>query len=238
MSLPTLSLLSTVRRPWVCTGTQPATPCTSALQHLMMLCGQVASAVARTFDVHGWFSPATVTIKILLQKVWQAHINRDDPIPEELLMTWTFWREQLSSLTNHQIPTVSSNRPSATCSRLWQSNVSASAARQRHHFCSSNDFLDSLVSLYLDWTSAVHSFSLIINYSRLQPRTWIFRWTLVRLICSPGVVESVIVLLDSFRCQSHGRSLQSHPCRSVEVCGNSSNYIQLTMLLEDSFHKN
>ena len=64
---------------------------------------QVASAVAHTFDVQGWFSPVTVSLKILLQKVWQARISWDDIIPDELLPAWSIWKDQLPDLTVHPI---------------------------------------------------------------------------------------------------------------------------------------
>ena len=43
---------------------------------------QVTSAVARTFDILGWFSPATITIKILLQQLWERKVGWDEKIPK------------------------------------------------------------------------------------------------------------------------------------------------------------
>ena len=39
---------------------------------------QITSDVARMFDVLGWYAPATVIIKILLQKLWRSKINWDE----------------------------------------------------------------------------------------------------------------------------------------------------------------
>ena len=50
---------------------------------------QVASSLARTFDIMGWYSPATVTLKILLQCLWALHL------PAELLPAWNTWKEEL-----------------------------------------------------------------------------------------------------------------------------------------------
>ena len=45
---------------------------------------QLASDVARTFDIMGWFAPATITGKIMLQKLWELKIGWDDKV----LMSW------------------------------------------------------------------------------------------------------------------------------------------------------
>ena len=65
---------------------------------------QVASAVARTFDVLGWFAPATVTLKILLQKIWERKLGWDETIPTELEGVWSAWKEELPLLTQQAIP--------------------------------------------------------------------------------------------------------------------------------------
>ena len=117
---------------------------------------QVASAVAHTFDVHGWFSPATVIIKILLQKVWQAHINWDDP--EELLTTWTSWRKQLSSLTNHPIPRYVADGPSQVIDR------------QLHDFCDASTVAyGGVVYLRLLHANATTSVRLMTSKTRVAP---------------------------------------------------------------------
>ena len=45
---------------------------------------EVASAVSQTFDVLGWFAPATIQVKILLQQLWSLRIGWDEHIPTEL----------------------------------------------------------------------------------------------------------------------------------------------------------
>ena len=52
---------------------------------------QLASAVGRTFDIIGWYSPATILIKILLQQVWKSRIDWDEPLPPNLLLVWEKW---------------------------------------------------------------------------------------------------------------------------------------------------
>ena len=39
----------------------------------------IVSDVAKVFDVLGWLSPVTVKMKILLQRLWEAKVDWDDP---------------------------------------------------------------------------------------------------------------------------------------------------------------
>ena len=41
----------------------------------------LVSDIAKTFDVLGWFSPVIVTMKILLQCVWESKVNWNDLVP-------------------------------------------------------------------------------------------------------------------------------------------------------------
>ena len=64
---------------------------------------QVLSDIARTFDVRGFFSLVTVTLKVLLQKLWQLKLDWDENIPTELSEIWSTWRKELPLITNHPI---------------------------------------------------------------------------------------------------------------------------------------
>jgi len=63
----------------------------------------VASITAKVFDVLGFFSPATITAKILLQKLWKRQVNWDQPIPEELQLCWKTWLADLPLITSQPI---------------------------------------------------------------------------------------------------------------------------------------
>ena len=65
---------------------------------------QVASDVARTFDLLGWYAPSVVVLKILLQNLWKLGMTWDEPVPEELAAVWRSWQAELSSITEHPIP--------------------------------------------------------------------------------------------------------------------------------------
>ena len=58
----------------------------------------VTSVVARIFDVMGWFSPATLPAKSLIQKAWVLQMPWDEPLPEQLQHKWTKWLQQIPVL--------------------------------------------------------------------------------------------------------------------------------------------
>lgn len=41
----------------------------------------VVSDVAKIFDVLGWFAATTISMKILLQRLWELKIEWDEPVP-------------------------------------------------------------------------------------------------------------------------------------------------------------
>ena len=43
------------------------------------------SDLAQTFDVLGWFSPSTVTMKTLFQRLWELKLSWDEVIPPDLI---------------------------------------------------------------------------------------------------------------------------------------------------------
>ena len=89
---------------------------------------EVSSAMAKTFDLLGWFAPATVTIKILMQKIWISKTNGDDPIPQELLPTWEVWSSSITALTDFAIPRRLTTSTSAVISTQLHGFADASMA--------------------------------------------------------------------------------------------------------------
>ena len=61
------------------------------------------SDVARTFDVLGWFSPATIKLKILFQRLWELKLEWDDTVPLSVKTQWLKWRTELPLLANCHI---------------------------------------------------------------------------------------------------------------------------------------
>ena len=64
----------------------------------------VVSDVAKVFDALGLFSPVTVKMKILLQRLWETKLDWDDPVPDNLLEVWSQWRMELPSLSTIHVP--------------------------------------------------------------------------------------------------------------------------------------
>ena len=64
----------------------------------------LVSSIARLFDIFGWCSPAIITMKILLQRLWESNLGWDEPVPENIERAWEKWYEELPQLRNHNIP--------------------------------------------------------------------------------------------------------------------------------------
>ena len=62
------------------------------------------SDITKTFDVLGWFSPAIVKAKILLQHCREQKLDWDDPVPSAIHDAWYNWRSELHLLTEKCIP--------------------------------------------------------------------------------------------------------------------------------------
>ncbi len=65
---------------------------------------KIASDVAKTFDLLGWFAPCTIVVKVLLQELWKLNLAWDDTVSENISHKWKKWREELSLITSHPIP--------------------------------------------------------------------------------------------------------------------------------------
>lgn len=52
----------------------------------------LVSDIAKVFHVFGWFVPTVISMKILLQRVWEEGIDWDYPVPEAIRLAWQQWR--------------------------------------------------------------------------------------------------------------------------------------------------
>ena len=64
----------------------------------------LVSDIAKTYDILGWFSPAIIKVKILLQQLWEQKVGWDDPVSQSILDVWLQWRSELHFLTHKHIP--------------------------------------------------------------------------------------------------------------------------------------
>ena len=58
------------------------------------------SDVSKVFDTMGWYSPITIQMKITLQRIWELNIGWDDPVPDDILNTWSTWRSEFHILAS------------------------------------------------------------------------------------------------------------------------------------------
>ena len=63
----------------------------------------IASTVARCFDVMGWFSPALLPAKLLIQEAWIQQFPWDDPLPDHLQQCWSAWLQDAPALQSHPV---------------------------------------------------------------------------------------------------------------------------------------
>ena len=63
----------------------------------------VCSAIAKTYDVMGWYAPAVLPAKLLLQNLWRLELSWDDELPDHFQQKWKAWAEQLHLLSSHTL---------------------------------------------------------------------------------------------------------------------------------------
>ena len=89
----------------------------------------IVSDVAKIFDVLGWFSPVTVKMKILLQRLWEIKLDWDDPIPDNIYQVRSQWRSEVPLL---HVPPVLLRMPS------YQHNCTASVMPRKMYSVDDN----------------------------------------------------------------------------------------------------
>lgn len=65
---------------------------------------KVLSQIAKNYDPLGWLSPANVTAKIFMHKLWLDKIGWDTPLPVIDKKYWLSWYSRLNSLSLIEIP--------------------------------------------------------------------------------------------------------------------------------------
>ena len=137
------------------------------------------SDVAKIFDVLGWFSPVTIKMKILLQRLWEIKVDWDDPVPEDIHEVWLQWRNELSSLATMHIP------------RCYSPVGVTITSMQLHGFSdASEEAYGGVVYLRMaDSTRNVHT-SLVISETKVSP---IKRLSIPRLeLCGAQVLTKLL----------------------------------------------
>ena len=63
----------------------------------------VLSAIATVFDPLQLLAPFTLRAKVLMQEIWTAGLDWDDPLPDNLKTKWNVWINELRELSNFHI---------------------------------------------------------------------------------------------------------------------------------------
>ena len=139
----------------------------------------LASDVAKVFDILGWFSPATVSMKILLQRVWELGIGWDDPVPDAVHGIWSKWRAELPALASKGIP------------RCYFPKQAKIISTQLHGFSdASEDAYAGVVFLRMVDTEGNVHISLVMSKTRVSP---IKRLTIPRLeLCGAEILARLL----------------------------------------------
>ncbi|XP_064479196.1 uncharacterized protein LOC135392412 [Ornithodoros turicata] len=78
---------------------------------------QVLQTVSKIYDPLDLISPFSITGKILFQGIWLAGLAWDDPLPEDLKVTWDRWSAEVQELTELAVPRFI-NGPSSSAATM------------------------------------------------------------------------------------------------------------------------
>ena len=158
---------------------------------------QVLSDVAKTFDVLGFYSPVTVTLKVLLQKLWQLNLGWDDNIPIKLSGIWSTRRKELPLITSHPVL------------RFYHSPDRQVHDLQIHGFCdASQQAIAGVVDIRSLYTDTTVSTSLVIAKTKVAP---------LKTVTIPKLELSSAVLLSKLLSTVH-KELGIKPCKMFAWC--------------------
>ena len=139
----------------------------------------IVSDVAKVFDVLGWFSPVTIKMKILLQRLWEIKLDWDDPIPDNIRQVWSQWRSELPLLMTMHIP------------RCYSPSKATTVSIQLHGFSDATEEAYAGV-VYLrieDSNKEIHS-SLVLSKTKVSPTK---RLSIPRLeLCGAKVLTKLL----------------------------------------------
>ncbi|XP_064462603.1 uncharacterized protein LOC135373309 [Ornithodoros turicata] len=75
----------------------------------------VLQALARIFDPLGLLNPFTIGAKTLFQDLWKHEVDFDEKIPEGFIDVWESWCQQISSISDVEVPRCISTPGGSYC---------------------------------------------------------------------------------------------------------------------------
>ena len=116
------------------------------------------SDIVKTFDALGWFSPAIIKVKILLQPLCELKVDWDDPVPETVCDNWMQWQSELNLLTTKNIP------------RCYFSKMTTITPTELHGFCDASERVyATVVYLRMTDTDVNVQFTLVTSKTKVAP---------------------------------------------------------------------
>lgn len=64
----------------------------------------IASNVAKIFDPMGWFAPAILPARVMVQEAWNLQLGWDDILPDQLFQRWKAWASTVLCINEPPIP--------------------------------------------------------------------------------------------------------------------------------------
>ncbi|KHJ39854.1 Pao retrotransposon peptidase [Trichuris suis] len=166
---------------------------------------QLLQLSTKVFDPLGCISPYTVRAKILLQRMWQCGVPRDEEAPTDILKEWLQWKSELVTLTEVKFP--------RTLVPFRKVNVSI---YELHVFCDAPErTYGAAVYLRVETTSGEVVVHLVMAKGRVAP---VKRVTLPRLELCAALVATRLDNVDT-RASDEMETLRNEPCygNSVDI---------------------
>ena len=160
----------------------------------------LVSDIAKTFDVMGWFAPTIISMKILLQRLWELRLEWDEPVSQEVHSVWYRWRSELPTLATRNIP------------RTYSPKDAQVASMQLHGFsdASEDDYSGVVYMRTVDAHDAVHV-SLVMAKTHVVP---LKRLSIPRLeLCGAQLLAELL---------QHAKSIFSVPLSQIFVWTDST----------------
>ncbi|XP_064397630.1 uncharacterized protein LOC135344354 [Halichondria panicea] len=139
----------------------------------------LASDLAKTLDVLGWFAPTTIQAKVLLQRLWERKVDWDDLVPDDVKQAWLQWRRELPLLSSKSID------------RYYYPKDTQTKSIQIHGFCDASEIAYAGV-VYIRMTDTQDNthVSLVMAKTKVAP---IKRQTIPRLeLCGAHLLAKLL----------------------------------------------
>ena len=149
---------------------------------------QVASEIARVFDLMGWFAPAVIQLKIMLQRLWKLGLTWDIPVPDDIASAWRDWQSEQPCLSEFPVSRCCFDHNK----KIFQQHI--------HGFSdASNVAFGGVVYLRTTYTDTTVSISLLLaktKVAKLSSPNTTQRLELCAALLLSQLIRTVAVVLD------------------------------------------